>query len=684
MNENSTSPTSKEDPPQDTADLARRWAAELKAAEEVQRQWWERGEKVVLRYLDERPDSSKANTQRLNLFPSNTQTLEALLFGKTPEVGAQRRFADTQDDTARVAGEMLERLLNTDIEDEADVEQEALRNALRDRLIPGMGSVRLRYDMGETTTKPGTPAQTDPMSGVVLAQAVPEQEQRPNERVCVDYVYWKDELWSPCRVYADLRWRSWKAKMSRDQLVERFGKEIGDKIQLDSAGAGGDSPNDDLKVKDHLGRADVYEIWSKDDKTVYWINKSYPDLLDQKPDPLGLKGFWPSPRPMYANLTTSKLIPQPDFVLAQDLYNEIDDLATRAMWLEQCIRVRGLYDKNNEELKRILVDGSNEMIAVDGWQAFAEKGGLQGAIDWFPLEMVTQALDAINAQIDRKIAQLYQITGMSDIMRGQANEQATATEQAIKARFASVRVQTLQDEFARFASDAQKIKGEIMALHFDPQNMIDRSNILRTPDAPLAQAAVQLIKSDVYQWRISVNPDSVSLTDFAALKQERFEFAQTIGSYFQNMIPMVQMLAGANPGAGQAAVQFVIAMAQSMVAGLKGAAEMEGIFDQFVAKLEQAAQQAAAQPPQPPPPDPKVEAEKVKAQAAQSKAGAEQLKAKADVIKTGMEMQQAAQEHRQSMQQGAMDHALGIQSMEAKERANALKGINAVTQEGPT
>ena len=49
-------------------------------------------------------------------------------------------------------------------------------------------------------------------------------------------------------------------------------------------------------------------------------------------------------------------------------------------------------------------------------------------------------------------------------MRGQSSQQTTATEQAIKARFASVRVQSLQDEFARFCSDTQKIKAEMTAM----------------------------------------------------------------------------------------------------------------------------------------------------------------------------------------------------------------------------
>jgi hypothetical protein len=266
-------------------------------------------------------------------------------------------------------------------------------------------------------------------------------------------------------------------------------------------------------------------------------------------------------------------------------------------------------------------------------------------------------------------------------MRGQASTTTTATEQAIKARFASVRVQTLQDEFARFCSDVQKIKAEIISKHFDPQTIIEQSNIMRTPDAQLAQAGVELIKSRLYEYRISVNPDSVSLTDFAALKQERGEFAQTISTYFQGMLPLIQ-IAGA---AGMAAptIQFVLSLAQQLVAGLHGSNEMEGVFDQFIASLK-------STPPPPPQQDPKLEAAKVKAQAEMGKAKASmqqtQLDAQAHVMKTGMDMQMAKQKHAMEMQKlgaqqesNAADHVMGIQSEEAKQRTEALKGVNKVT-----
>lgn len=659
---------------QTPAGLARLWAKELAAAKSNQEKWWKRAEKIIKRYVDDRGDDS--TDTRLNMFTANTQNMEALLFGKTPEVGVERRFADSEDDQARVGSEMLERILNTDLEDDGDTQQEALRHALGDRLRIGLGSVRLRYEIGETETKPGLPAQVDP-DGSELAPAVPEQELRPDEQVCVDYVYWKDQRWSPCRTYADLRWWSFDAPMAEEEFLKRFPKKE------DAWTANRKNPttaDDPTAVKDPLDRCIVTEIWDKETRTVYWYLEGASEILDQKEDPLELEGFWPFPRPMFANLTTSKLMPLPDFVLAQDLYDEIDTVFTRITLLEQCIRVAGVYDKNNLEIARLISQtGNNELIAVDAWAAFAEKGGVKGAIDWLPLEMIVMALDKLREYRTELIGLLYQITGMSDIMRGQAAEQATATEQAIKARFASVRVQTLQDEFARFASDTQKIKAEIISKHFSPQTIIERSNIMRTPDAELAQAAVQLIQQPDFQFRISVNPDSVSLQDFAALKQERFEFANTLAIYFQGVIPFVQLMSSV-PGGAQATVQFVIEMAQQMTAGLKGASEMEGVFDQYVAQLKK----IAAQPPPPAQPDPKVQAEQIKAGAAKVKADAEAGKAKADMIGTVLDLEATKQKHAMEMQKMQVQHAVGIQSEEAKARSAALQGVNKVTEGGPT
>jgi hypothetical protein len=73
---------------------------------------------------------------------------------------------------------------------------------------------------------------------------------------------------------------------------------------------------------------------------------------------------------------------------------------------------------------------------------------------------------------------LYEITGISDIVRGSSSAQGgdkTATEQRIKGQFASMRLNDMQGEVARFARDVLRIMGEIVAEQFDPMTLFEIS-----------------------------------------------------------------------------------------------------------------------------------------------------------------------------------------------------------------
>ena len=653
--------------PETPEGLARRYGDEISAAKPVMEKFWKRGEKIIKVFLDDRENSEDDDrgSTRLNLYNSNTTTLQALLFGKTPKIEVTRRYSDSEDHAARVAAEILERILNADLERSDDATVESLRGALQDRLMPGIGNVKLRYT-ATMKTMPGTPAitQPDPVTGepIERAPAIPEQDVKTDEDVCTDYKFWRDQIWSPCKTFDELRWWAFGNDMSRAQLIQRFGEELGKQLPLSAAHKSNMGGEID---RSPVSRCRVWEIWSKERREVCWYVESWPVILDRKDDPLGLEGFWPFPRPMFANLTTSKLLPVSDYIPAQDLYEEINTVSTRITLLERAIRVVGVYDSNSDPIKGLISDtANNELIPVDNWAMFAEKGGVKGHIDWMPLDQIVAALGALREYQTEIIGLLFQVTGMSDIIRGQAASVATATEQAIKARFASVRVQSLQDEFARFCTETQRIKAEIIAKHFDPQTIIDRSNIMRTPDAQYAQAAVALIKSHLYEYRISVNPDSVSLPDMAALKQERFEFLTALSTFFQMAQPIVVMMPQAMP--------FMLQVASWALASIKGGSEMQGVFDQAAAQLNASIAAKAAEPPQLPLPDPKVEAAKIKA-------GAEQFKAHADVQSAALDMRAKVAQHQMDMQKLAVEHNTSMQAQEAQQRTLGLKAAQGLT-----
>lgn len=594
--------------PEDLTDDARgqadRWRTEFDSAKKERKEWVDRGRKIVDRFLDKRKDGSTSKDTRWNMYTSNVQTQQAMLFGRTPGIDVTRRFADAKDDLSRVAAEIHKRILNSDIERDDDTFAQAAQYALSDWLLPGFGMQRYRYVM-----------ESDEATG-----------ERTWEDVETDYVPWEDVLWSPCKVFHMARWFAFRSLMGRKALKKRFEKH-GENIPLNHNKKEGEPESP-------WGRAEVWEIWDKDNRERVFYVEGFHEVLETTPDPLKLNGFWPFQRPLMANITTSKMIPTPDFVLVQDLYDEIDLLASRAMILEKAIRVTGGYDESCKGIQDILSDNAqNVLYPIENFAEIRDKGGLESVVFFMPLEPIVAALAAIQQRQDRLVEAVFQLTGMSDIMRGQAQTpNVTAAEQTMKAKFGSVRIQSKQDEFARFCSEGQRIRGEIIVKMFDTPTLLARANVDSMPEADkaIAPQAIELLKSKYRDLKIEVKPESVSMTDFAALKQERMEALSTIGGFLGMAGGLVQQVPGSLP--------HVLEILQTLLAGLKGSGPIESILDQAI----QAAKQAAENP-QPQQEDPAAQTERLKQQTEQMKAQMElqtiQAKTQAKIMEISAETQ---------------------------------------------
>jgi hypothetical protein len=209
----------------------------------------------------------------------------------------------------------------------------------------------------------------------------------------------------------------------------------------------------------------------------------------------------------------------------------------------------------------------------------------------------------------------------------------------------------------------QAIRAEIMAKHFDAQTIIERSNVLQTSDAQLAPQAVALLKDEHACYRIQVKPEAISLTDYAALKSERTEVLAAVGGFLQMAAPVAQFAPQMAP--------FMLKMLQWVVAGIKGASEIESVLDQAVSQATQAAQQPPP-PPQPPPPDPKLQAIQLKGQLdTQHK----QMDLQHDLMRIQANTQSDAQK------QAAQAH-YNILESDAKLRSQAVAEVASVTGQG--
>lgn len=453
-----------------------KWVREIQVYEQESEKWRDRGKKILRRYKDERNVRDKRGS-KFNILWSNVQTLMPATYNSPPVPNIERRNKDN-DDIARVSSEVLERSAKYFLD--KDAFDSIMKQAVLDRLLPGRGTAWVRYVVHTKDSPTGEIDDSD--------DAEPQQEFA-GEEVIVDYVHWDDFGHTVVKVWADVEavWRI--AYLDREALIERFGEELGSIIPLDNT----QRNLDGSKIKDAHAKAAIYEIWCKRTKKAYWLSKSHPTMLDTRDDPLGLEEFFPCPKPIYATLTTDSLMPIPDYYEYQDQANELDDLTGRIQQITKALKVAGVYDASAQGIQRLLAEGvENQLIPVEQWAVFAGKGGLDGAVSFMPMKDIMETLLGLYQARDKVKADIYEITGMSDIMRGSSDPDETASAQQIKSNFGSMRLSVSQKDVARFARDLVRIITEIIADHFEIETIKNISGVKCMTNAEKQQTQQQI------------------------------------------------------------------------------------------------------------------------------------------------------------------------------------------------
>jgi hypothetical protein len=654
------------------------------------KKWDGRVVKIIRRYRDDTRSASGNETAKFNILWSNVQTLVPAVYARMPKASVSRRFSDN-DPVGRVAALLVERALDYEIEHYSDF-RSSMKNAVEDRFLGGRGTAWVRYE-------PHIRKQDVPEDGYQITEDIEEGEsaeganeaalypqdltatpQEPTdvpeeiEYECspADYVHWKDFGHSSARTWEEVTcvWR-W-VYMTKDALTERFGEDVAKKIPFDTSPETLTKMGQASKTND---RAKICELWDKETQKVYWLSENYADVIDERDDPLGLENFFPCPKPLFATTTSDTLIPVPDFVLYQDQANELDILTDRIDGLVKALRVRGVYDASQPALQRLLTEGDNNtLIPVDKWMAFSEKGGLKGAIDLLPIDTLAAVLiQCYQAQSQIK-GQIYEITGISDIIRGQTAASETATAQQIKGQYAGLRLRAMQDGVAMFASELLRMKAQIICTKFQPQTILEYAGAaqMSQADQQMIPQALQLLQnSPLRAFRIEVAADSLVQLDETQTKQDRMDFLNAFSNFLREALPM-----------GQQAPEMVPMLMEMMrfgVGGFKQAAAIEGTIDVALQQLEQGAARAKQQPPQPSPEQLKMQAEQQAAQAQiQSDMQLEQMRAQTNMQIEQMKAQAAGQIELQKQQ---YEGQIKLQELAAKEQFERFKAeLDATTK----
>lgn len=603
--------------------------------------WASRTDKILRRYRDERQVNSVQS--RYNMLWANVSTLKAATFSRMPKADVSRRFKDN-DPVGRVASMILERAMDFEITHYGDLKH-CLESSVFDRFLGGRGSAWVRYEPKIESQDYGVSEQNE--------ESEESAEYLDSEAAPVDYVHWKDFGHEPARTWDEVNkvWR--KVYLSRKALVERFGKELGEKIPLDS------SP-DDQKYKDSDGigkKGLIIELWDRETKKVLWISKSLNEILDERDDPLQLEEFFPCPKPLYATITNETLVPIPDFTLYQDQANALDVLSTRISGLIDALKVRGVYDASEPTLQRLFTEGENNtLIPVKNWPAFSEKQGLRGAIDIVDITPIAMALKNAYEAMAQLKQEIYDITGISDIIRGQSNVIETATSAQIKSQFASLRLKEYQDGVAFYASNILKLKAQIICGQFQPETLVKIGGVsqLSPDDQALVPQAIAMLKDNPMRtFRIEVATDSMLYQDEQREKEDRVAFLGAVGQFLERATQ-------ASQGMPPEATPLLMDLLKFGVTGYRVGRVLEGEFDNVADAIKEQAKQ-----PKQPKQDPEMMKIQMEAQARQAELQNEtQMREQEIQLEAQKQEAQAQNDMRERQHKAELDQALEKQRLE--------------------
>ena len=421
------------------------WMIQIDDAKKRDKNWRKESEKYYDRYDNEKAKDEQSGMMEgpgegaFNLLFSNTQILQPALYSSTPRADVRRRFRD-KDPLGKLAATALERSLDYSIS--AYAFDDELEDSVFDMLICGRGTTRVRYKPTIETEQ-------------VRAEdgSVHEFDRVTDEAAECETVEWnkwlilgKAKRWSQVPAIA------FEHSMSREDLIEHFGEDLGNQVKLDDPDdeEGGDGPDENVEREK---TALVWEIWDKDTLRVLFFAPSFTkQYLSMEDDPMKLRGFWPMPRPMYIVPTTKSLVPVPLTRLYRRQLKELDFLTVRIAKVVDAMRVRGLYPGNLSELGAAIMADDNDFVPVENLAGImSQPGGLEKAIWLWPIEKLPGVLQQLYVARDQVKQSIYEIIGISDILRRRARPSAPKRSRRRAVHFASRKLNArYNDSFVGF------------------------------------------------------------------------------------------------------------------------------------------------------------------------------------------------------------------------------------------
>jgi hypothetical protein len=444
------------------------WLDEIAQAKTREKDFRKTGQKVLDIY-----DGTNQATVPFNILFSNTETLLPAIYSAIPRPVVERRFKD-DDPLGKHAAEagrrMLEFLLDTNLQD-YDPFDTVLRHTTLDALLPGRGNCCVKYDATITGLDEADASDPAPETAADADAADIPSPAVEYEIVCLETKGWNRVYYGYAKKWSKVPWIAFEEYIDQVEAIRLFGRTLATKIRYtqDQSDLSEDAPRPRTQEDRHQGHvktACLYQIWDRHGGTmVRYLSPQYTEgMLKEEEDPLHLSGFFPCPKPLQFLDKTHSTVPTALFKIYENQAMELNIIQVRINNLVKACKARGLYDGSlGDEVQKLMSADENELVPAESASSLAAEKGLQNAIWFMPLEVIQSTLQTLYTARESCKQVIYEITGISDILRGASQASETATAQTIKNQWGTLRLKRYQKTVAQYARDLMRLMLELAA-----------------------------------------------------------------------------------------------------------------------------------------------------------------------------------------------------------------------------
>ena len=544
---------------------ARKYIAEVEASKKREEKWRKSATDVVQIYECE--DSEKIP---FNILYANTELLHPSIYSRLPVPIVKRRFND-EDPIGKAAADIAERLISYSVNNtdpKYSPVDELIKGAVLDALIPGRGVTKVKFD-------------AEVVDGTVAY-----------ENVCCEDIPWDRFTFGYAKKWKDVPWISFEHFLTEEEVIKLLQDKndptkkvhLPEDLKFNSAGEALKAENAEGKdtlsdAASDLELAQIYEIWDKRLKKVVFVSPGCDAVLQELDDPLELMGFFPIPEPLLMFKRISGLKPQMLYETYRQQAAELNNITVRIRKIMAALKVRGFYDASVEKLGELFSKDDNTLLAAENLQSL-EGRSLDNVIWLMPLADLVNVLQQLYRQRSEIQGVIFQITGLSDIFRGDSKASETLGAQNLKSQFGSIRLKKFQKAVIRYVADLYRLIGELAVSSLSQETIIaitglqyptneqkqqaqmmmqqvqqmfpdpsqippDTQQQIEQTQAILSQPTweelLEILKSDLSRnYKVEIETNSSIELEVSEDKEQIGEFLNAMAQFMNGVVPLVQ------------------------------------------------------------------------------------------------------------------------------------------------